>query len=302
MKANSKDSMAANEALSLAACLPRKMYRGAFVVLLLMLSGLQRQLFIPAALAESHTRGRNGGDQQWSVEIDKVDPGDINLDPSFGAAIYENLLEELAKAKQFKQVFRSGDRNANDAPSLLVLKTTVQKYTPGSETRRAVTTVTGATKLNVRIQLFTRDGHLLLEHVVEGNVRFIGNNLRATHNLAHNVAATLNRSPLPEAVPAAETGKISKYEVGTITSVQVHPPAGDADPSITSYEISVRVGHTVYVVLYTPALGEDAVKYEAGRDLLVLPGENTITYNDMLGNSLQVPILSRTTITTQSSQ
>ncbi len=276
MKANSKNSLAANEAVSLAACLPRKMYRGAFVILLLMLSGLQLQLFIPAALAESDTRGRNGSDHQWSVEIDKVDPGEIDLDPSFGAAIYENLLEELAKAKQFKQVFRSGDRNANDVPSLLVLKTTVQKYTPGSETKRAVTTVTGATKLNVRIQLFTREGHLMLEHVVEGNVRFIGNNLRATHNLAHNVAATLKRSPLPEPVPAAETGKSSKYEVGTITSVQVHPPTSDADPSITSYEVSVRVGHTVYVVLYTPPLGGDAVRYEAGRDLLVLPGENRL--------------------------
>src|SRR5712692_11184092 len=106
-------------------------------------------------------------------------PGDVSLDPSFGAAIYENLLEELAKAKQFKQVFRSGDRNANDVPSLLVLKTTVQKYTPGSETKRAVTTVTGATKLNVRIQLFTREGHVVLEKVVGGNVRFIESNLRA---------------------------------------------------------------------------------------------------------------------------
>jgi NADH dehydrogenase FAD-containing subunit len=43
-------------------------------------------------------------------------------------------------------------RNANDIPSLLILKTIVQNYTPGSETRPAVTTVNGATKLNVRIQ------------------------------------------------------------------------------------------------------------------------------------------------------
>ena len=90
-------------------------------------------------------------------------------------------------------MFRSGDRNANDAPGLLTLKTTVQKYTPGSETRRAVTTVSGATKLNVRIQLITREGQVVEEHVVDGNVRFIGGNLRATHNLAHNVAAILKK-------------------------------------------------------------------------------------------------------------
>ena len=148
--------------------------------------------------------------QPWSVQVDSVDRGDVGLQPSFGAAIYENLLEELAKTKQFKQLFRDGDRNANDVTSLLTLKTTVQKYTPGSETRRAVTTVNGATKLNVRIQLVTRDGHVVLENVVNGNVRFFGDNLRATHNLAHNIAETLKRSTLPErAEPVSdrETGQ-----------------------------------------------------------------------------------------------
>ena len=95
------------------------------------------------------------------MQVDRVDPGDVGLDPSFGAAIYENLLEVLTKTEQFKQVFRNGDRNANDVPGLLILKTTVQKYTPGSETRRAVTTVSGATKLNVRVQLVTREGQVV---------------------------------------------------------------------------------------------------------------------------------------------
>jgi hypothetical protein len=119
--------------------------RGALAALVLLLGALQLQLFVSHALAESSTVGKSGGAQPWSVQVDRVDPGDVGLDPSFGAAIYENLLEELAKTEQFKQVFRSGDRNANDAPDLLILKTTVQKYTPGSETRRAVTTVSGAT-------------------------------------------------------------------------------------------------------------------------------------------------------------
>jgi hypothetical protein len=72
----------------------------------------------------------------------------------------------------------------------------VQKYTPGSETRRAVTTVSGATKLNVRSQLSTPDGKVVLERVVDGNVRFFGGNLRATHNLARNVAETIKKSDL----------------------------------------------------------------------------------------------------------
>lgn len=47
---------------------------------------------------------------QWSVQVEKVDPGDANLAPSFQIAIYENLLDELSKTKQFKYVLRDGDR------------------------------------------------------------------------------------------------------------------------------------------------------------------------------------------------
>jgi hypothetical protein len=214
MKTNKKTFLAATKTtLSLPAFHRPNRQRGALAALVLLLGALQFQLFVSTAFAESSTVGKSEGAQPWSVQVDRVDPGDVGLDPSFGAAIYENLLEELTKTKQFKQVFRSGDRNANDVPGVLILKTTVQKYTPGSETRRAVTTVSGATKLNVRVQLVTREGKIVQEHVVDGNVRFIGDNLRATHNLAHNVAATLKKSSLPEQadpVPERKTEKMSK--------------------------------------------------------------------------------------------
>jgi hypothetical protein len=135
---------------------------------------------------------------QWSVQVEEVAPGDVNIAPAFRIAIYENLLQQLAKTKQFKQVWRTGDRNASGFPDLLVLKTTVQAYTEGSETRRAVTTITGATKLKVRTQLCTREGQVVLERDLNGNVRFFGNNLRATHNLARNVAKAIKDSKLPQ--------------------------------------------------------------------------------------------------------
>jgi hypothetical protein len=140
---------------------------------------------------------------QWSVQVDKVDAKEVNLAPSFQIAIYENLLNELSKTKQFKQVLRDGDRNASDISDLLILKTTVEKYSAGSETKRAVTTVSGATKLTVRSQLCTRDGQTVLERTVDGNVRFIGSNLKATQNLARNVAKTLKQSSLPTTSQAA---------------------------------------------------------------------------------------------------
>lgn len=140
---------------------------------------------------------------QWSVQVEKVDAGDVTLEPAFRVAIYENLLSELSKAKNFKQVFRSGDRKAGGLGNVLVLKITVQSYTPGSETKRAVTTVGGATKLKVLSQLRTPDGQVVLEQSVAGNVRFFGGNLRATHNLARNVVAAIQRTTLPPALSSA---------------------------------------------------------------------------------------------------
>jgi hypothetical protein len=145
--------------------------------------------------AAAKSSGGNGASAtRWSVQIDQVDPGNLDLAYSFQAAIYESLVDELNKTKQFQQVFRDGDLRAGALPNLLMLKTTVEKYTPGSETRRAVTTVSGATKLTVRSQLLTREGKVVFEHTVNGDVRFFGSNLRATHNLAQNIAKTIKQS------------------------------------------------------------------------------------------------------------
>jgi hypothetical protein len=86
----------------------------------------------------------------------------------------------------------------------------------------------------------------------------------------------------------------SNYQVGTIVEVKVHPTAGGGGvPDAVSYDVSVKVGDTVYVVLYVPPTGDPTVKYIAGRDLLVLVGKNTITYNDIVGRSFAVPIESQ---------
>jgi len=181
-----------------------RIFTGVLVAgILIILIASPSQLAGQTSGAQSSPRSKIASAPQWSVLVDKVDPGDVTLEPAFRVAIYENLLQELVKSKRFKEVFRSGDRNAGDIADLLTLKTTVQKYSPGSETRRAVTTVSGATKLKVRSQLYTRDGRLILERVVDGNVRFFGGNLRATHNLARNVVKAIKQSSL-----AAPTSKI----------------------------------------------------------------------------------------------
>ena len=162
----------------------------ALVAIMLALPGR-----LPGQTAAAKSSGGNGASAtRWSVQVDQVDPGNLDLAYSFQIAIYESLVDELNKTRQFQQVFRDGDLRAGEFPNLLVLKTTVEKYTPGSETRRAVTTVSGATKLTVRSQLLTREGKVVFEHTVNGDVRFFGSNLRATHNLAQNIAKTIKQS------------------------------------------------------------------------------------------------------------
>jgi hypothetical protein len=175
-------------------------------------------LVIRAALP-SHVLAASSrsGATQWSVQVDNVAPGDVNIAPAFRIAIYENLLQELAKSRRFKQVLRGGDRNAESVPDLLILRTTVESFTQGSETRRAVTTISGATKLKVLSELCTREGQIVVERELNGNVRFFGDNLRATHNLARNVTNAIKQSPLPEPTDPALN---SKYQNSAIQSIE----------------------------------------------------------------------------------
>jgi len=85
----------------------------------------------------------------------------------------------------------------------------------------------------------------------------------------------------------------SGYQVATITEVKLHQPAAGANSTAVSYDVSLKVGNTIYVTLYTPPLGVKTVKDAPGRSLLVQVGKKTITYNDILGRSSEVPIISQ---------
>ena len=85
----------------------------------------------------------------------------------------------------------------------------------------------------------------------------------------------------------------SKWQIATITEVKPHPAEGEDATDPITYHISVKVGDTIYLVRYTTPADEIAPKYVSGRELLVLVGKNTITYNDLLGRALQVPIESQ---------
>ncbi len=89
----------------------------------------------------------------------------------------------------------------------------------------------------------------------------------------------------------------SKYQVATILEIKPHQEELARAAHITSYDVSVKIDGTIYVVLYTPHLGEDAAKYAAGNQLLVRVDKDSITYNDLMGRSYQVQITSRRPLT-----
>jgi hypothetical protein len=130
-----------------------------------------------------------------AIQLERADPPeDLLIPEDTRVATYENVILQLLKTKKFQHVYRSGDRNAATAPDLVIMRLIPQAFKAGSQKQREVTTVTGATSIKVKIQFTSRDGQLLREKIVEGKVRFYGENLRATYDLAKKVAAAVNET------------------------------------------------------------------------------------------------------------
>jgi hypothetical protein len=123
-----------------------------------------------------------------SIQVLMVDSKEVTLPAEFQVALYENLITEIKKTGKFQHVYRDGDRSATDAPDLIVLHSTVHGFKKGSEEKRQVTTVAGATSINIHCQITDKAGKSLLERDVTGKVRFFGGNLRATYDFAKKVA------------------------------------------------------------------------------------------------------------------
>ena len=143
----------------------------------------------------------------WSIQVEPVQAEEGQLPPDFSMAIYEDLLAQLPKSGQFQQVYRSGDHQAESAPNLLTLRMTLLNFERGNQTERAVTTVKGATKVQVHLKISARDGNVVLEKDVQGTVRLFGENLKATFALAKSIADTLRDTPLPAPGAAKASGQ-----------------------------------------------------------------------------------------------
>lgn len=104
------------------------------------------------------------------------------------------MILQVTKTKKFQHVYRSGDVRAKDVPDLVVLRMTPEAFKQGSQKKREVTTVTGATSLKFKVTVTAHDGKVLVDREVNGKVRFMGENLRATYDFSKKIAAILQES------------------------------------------------------------------------------------------------------------
>jgi hypothetical protein len=95
-----------------------------------------------------------------------------------------------------------------------------------------------------------------------------------------------------------------QWQPGTITSVTAHSNGpGERASDTAQYDVSVKVGNTVYVVLFTPPNGSNTVEYRRGFELLVLVGTDALTFNkkgDLSGATTKVPILRKEVLPAES--
>jgi len=143
----------------------------------------------------STTPGKPKAPPASAILIEPVNSGDVNIPAEFRLAIYEDLVEKIQSSGIYARVFRSGDRRADNISGLVTLNTEVEKFTQGNQAEREMVTVLGATKVKVSAKLYTRDGDILVNKEVEGKVRFFGENLGVTSDVAKQITKLLRKTP-----------------------------------------------------------------------------------------------------------
>ena len=129
-----------------------------------------------------------------AIQVAMVDAGDVQIPEEFRFAIYERLVQRLGASGTFQEVYRAGDRAANDVADLVTLHTKVAGFKEGSQTKRELVKVLGATKVEITASVTARDGRVLMDQQITGRVRFFGENLGVTNDLAKRITKLVSEA------------------------------------------------------------------------------------------------------------
>ncbi len=129
-----------------------------------------------------------------AIQIAMVEAGDVTIPAEFRFAVYESLVERVRDSGAFNKVYRAGDHAAEGVPDLVILHTRVDAFKEGSQTKRELTTVLGATTVDVTATVTAKDGKSLVDHKITGRVRFFGENLGVTNDIAKRITKLVRES------------------------------------------------------------------------------------------------------------
>ncbi|HWE49832.1 MAG TPA: hypothetical protein VG273_08590 [Bryobacteraceae bacterium] len=129
-----------------------------------------------------------------AIQIAMVEAGDVQIPPEFRFAVYESLVDRVRASGAFTKVYREGDHAADGVADLVTLHTRVDAFNEGSQTKRELTTVLGATTVDVTATVTGHDGKTLVDHKITGRVRFFGENLGVTNDIAKRITKLVRES------------------------------------------------------------------------------------------------------------
>jgi hypothetical protein len=129
-----------------------------------------------------------------AIQIAMVEAGDVPIPPEFRYVVYERLVERVRTSGVFQKVYRMGDHAADAVPDLVTLHTKVESFKEGSQTKRELVTVLGATKVDITASVIARDGRSLMDQKITGRVRFFGENLGVTNDLAKRITKLVSET------------------------------------------------------------------------------------------------------------
>jgi hypothetical protein len=132
-----------------------------------------------------------------AVQIAMLDLNDVEIPPEFRYAIYEQLVEQVQASAAFQKVYRDGDRAAAGVPDLVTLHTKMEGFKEGSELKRKVTTVLGTTSVEVTASVTDKSGKELMSKKLTGRVRFFGENLGVTNDIAKKITKLVSEAYHP---------------------------------------------------------------------------------------------------------